>query len=83
MRKYDPASDALGGFKKHGGLPGLTKPCGHYMKNRDLQRGLKNDLSDFTETCAKKGSKVKIDSKVDQMANAEIEIPPGCNRIPL
>lgn len=83
LRKYDPASDALGGFKKHGGLPGLTRPCGHYMKNRDLQRGLKNDLFDFTENCAKKGSTVKIDTRVDRMANAEIGVPPGCARIPL
>lgn len=82
MRKYDPASDALGGFKKHGGLPGLTKPCGHYQKNRDLQRGLKNDLGDFTENCNKKGSTVKIDGRVDRMANMEMEIPPGCTRIP-
>jgi hypothetical protein len=81
LRKYDPVSDAKGGFIKHGGLPGLTKPGGHYIKIRDLQRGLKKDLTKFQEECGQSG--VKIDKKVDAAANREIPPPPGIPRIPL
>jgi hypothetical protein len=81
LRKYDPVADAKGGFVKHGGLPGLTKPCGHYVKIRQLQRGLKNDLTAFQDECSQSG--IKIDRKVDAAANREITVPPGCSRISL
>ncbi len=81
LRKYDPVSDAKGGFKKHGGLPGLTKPGGHYVKIRDLQRGLRNDLRDFDKKCRDSG--VKLDRRVNEEANREVEPPPGFPRIPI
>jgi len=81
LRKYDPVSDAKGGFIKHGGLPGLTIPGGHYMKIRDLQRGLKSDVKKFQKECSQSG--VKLDRNIDQMANREVPPPPGIARIPL
>ena len=73
LRKYDPVSDAKGGFLSHVGT--ITKPGGHYKKIKDLQRGLKNDLTAFQKECS--GSGVKIDKKVDNAANQTIVKPPG------
>jgi uncharacterized Zn-binding protein involved in type VI secretion len=73
LRKYDPVADAKGGFMTFGGK--LTKPGGHYTEIKDLQRGLKNDLTKFTKECA--GSGVALDKNVDRAANAEIVKPPG------
>jgi hypothetical protein len=73
LQKYDPAADAIGGFKMKWGV---TKPCGHYIEISNLQRGLKNDLESFQKECG--GSGVKIDRNVDRMANQTIERPPGC-----
>jgi hypothetical protein len=81
LRKYSPASDAVGGFKKHGGLPGPTIPGGHYIKARALQRGLKNDLQRFQKECGESG--VAYPRESDRNANREIEPPPGIARIPL
>jgi hypothetical protein len=81
LRKYDPASDALGGFKKHGGLPGPTVPGGHYVKIRAFQRGLKNDLTRFQKECSESG--IAYPRETDQNANREVEPPPGMPRIPL
>jgi hypothetical protein len=83
LRKYDPVSDAKGGFVKHGGLPGLTKPGGHYQKIRDLQRGLKSDLGRYAKECSSAKSGVKIDRKVDAAASREVPPPTGMPRIPL
>jgi hypothetical protein len=73
LRKYDPAADAIGGFKH---AHGITKPCGHYTEIHNLQQGLKNDLERFQEECG--GTGLKIDRNVDRMANQTIERPPGC-----
>jgi hypothetical protein len=73
LRKYDPVSDAKGGFLSHVGT--ITKPGGHYKKIKDYQRGLKNDLTKFRKDCSESG--VKVDKKVDSAANQAITKPPG------
>jgi uncharacterized Zn-binding protein involved in type VI secretion len=74
LRKYVPAKDAIGGFPMRGGK--LTKPCGHFIEIKDLQRGLKNDLTKFNRDCA--GSGVALNRNVDRMASRPIVRPPGC-----
>jgi hypothetical protein len=49
LRKYDPAADAIGGFRH---AHGVTKPCGHYIEISDLQRGLKTTWKGFTTSAA-------------------------------
>jgi hypothetical protein len=81
LRKYDPAKDAKGGhtIPRSGGKK--TKPCGHYIEMRQLQKGMRNDLKKFNEECRDSG--IKIDKRVNDQANREIAVPPGCNRIPI
>lgn len=81
LRKYDPVSDAKGGFPSHHDRSKLTVPGGHYKKARDLQRGLRNELEEFDKNC--RGSGVKIHKSVNANANREIEPPPGFPRIKL
>ncbi len=78
LRKYVPADDALGGFKKHGNIPGLTKPCGHYKKVRNYQRGLKNKLTKLRMNCPH--MRRLRDREMDRLANREIKVPSGCIR---
>jgi hypothetical protein len=79
MRKYDPVSDAKGGFRSHVG--GITKPGGHYEKIRAYQRGLRRRIKKFDEECSSSG--VKVDKKVREAAVREIPPPPGFPRIPI
>ncbi|MEX5729104.1 hypothetical protein Ga0609869_002457 [Rhodovulum iodosum] len=79
FRKYDPVKDAKGGFKMRGGK--LTKPCGHYTEMRNLQKGMRNDLILFNKECAESG--VKIARTVRESSVREVEVPPGCTRIPI
>lgn len=82
--KYDPIEDSKGG---HTHAHGITKPGGHYKEIRDIQRGLKNSLKDFSDNgctceCLKIRAKPILD-KAERYSNADIPVPPGQKFIPL
>jgi RHS repeat-associated protein len=49
LSKYNPQTDAIGGFPMAGG--GVTKPGGHYQEIQNLQRGIKNDIARYNKLC--------------------------------
>jgi uncharacterized protein RhaS with RHS repeats len=50
IQKYDPILDGIGGFPMKWGS-GFTKPGGHYQEIRNLQRGIKNDITRYNKEC--------------------------------
>ena len=76
FRKYDPVKDAKGGFPMGGGK--LTKPGGHYIEMRNLQKGLRRDIMEYEREC---GKNLPPDLVAD--ANKEVAIPPGQSHIPI
>jgi RHS repeat-associated protein len=76
FRKYDPIEDGKGGPN--------WKPGGHFVKIKNLQRGLKNDLKDYLESCIKNRGggppPPAIPRWIDEAANKHVQlpvIPPG------
>ncbi|MGV2130307.1 hypothetical protein ACQZ4Q_10880 [Agrobacterium vitis] len=88
MRKYDPDADAIGGHTfMAGGVLKTTKPGGHYIEIRDLQRGLKNDLEAYNRNkCYDRnptdGDK-SIRKQAEQIRSEDVKPPPGMDVIPL
>ena len=79
LAKYDPVLDGKGGFQfKHGQREGVTKPGGHYEKIQDLQRGLKNNLKQWKDTCSDGPDScppIAYPTWADQLANQQIPTP--------
>ncbi len=50
LDKYDPVTDGIGGHTMQYGS-GLTTQGGHYIKIKNFQRGLKNDLQWYRKNC--------------------------------
>lgn len=76
LAKYDPRADALGGYgMKYGS--GVTKPGGHFVEIKNLQRGLKADLARYNKYCRcdKDGGNPAITSNVDELANSYVDEP--------
>ncbi|PKA73057.1 RHS repeat-associated protein [Pseudomonas baetica] len=76
--KYNPIEDAKGGHvHKHG----VTVPGGHYKEIRDLQRGIKNSLKDYSDSecnCQCLGIKAKpVLDRAEGYANRHVVVPPG------
>lgn len=47
-KKYNPVLDGRGGFPY---AHGVTKPGGHYTEIKNLQKGVKNKLSKWSDVC--------------------------------
>ncbi|MBR6798057.1 MAG: RHS repeat-associated core domain-containing protein, partial [Opitutales bacterium] len=48
LKKYNPVLDGRGGFPY---AHGVTKPGGHYTEIKNLQKGVKNKLSKWSDVC--------------------------------
>jgi RHS repeat-associated protein len=81
LMKYDPVSDGRGGHIFYvGGQQRLTKPGGHYQEITDLQRGIKNDITDYIDKCIKnnKGGGsggAPVPRWIDEMASRPVPQP--------
>jgi hypothetical protein len=79
--KYDPVSDGRGGHIYYvGGQQRVTKPGGHYQEITDLQRGLKNDITDYIDQCIKNnkgggGGGSPVPRWIDEMAGRPVPPP--------
>lgn len=78
LRKYDPVADGKGGFLTFGGR--LTKPGGHFKEIQDLQRGIKNDITEYNKDCKDKddgdgGTWGPAPRSIDEMANRPVAPP--------
>ena len=77
LAKYDPVKDFVGGYPMGGGK--VTKPGGHYIEIRPLQRGIKNDTARYLKECIKcdndKFKGLPIPRWVDEMANRPVPVP--------
>jgi RHS repeat-associated protein len=73
LRKYNPIEDARGGFLTGGGL--YTVPGGHYTKIQNLQRGLKNDITEYKRLCSDNGGWPPVPRSVDDAANLDVPAP--------
>ncbi len=87
MAKYDPRSDAKGGHVYYkNGVRKLTVPGGHYIEIKQFQRGIINDLSDWSNKgCAKCATpnEMKMMASGGRTAAKHIEVPPGFPSISL
>lgn len=73
LQKYDPVADAQGGFWTPWGL---TVPGGHYQEIRDLQRGLKNDITEYKRLCSNNNDRwPPVPRSIDDAANQDVEEP--------
>jgi RHS repeat-associated protein len=77
LSKYNPQTDAIGGFPMAGG--GVTKPRGHYKEIQNLQRGIKNDIARYNKLCRNNDDDgpncPPIPRYVDQRANQYVPEP--------
>lgn len=73
LRKYNPIEDARGGFQTGGG--GFSVPGGHYTKIQNLQRGLKNDISEYKRLCSDNGGWPPVPRSLDEAANRDVPVP--------
>jgi len=81
LSKYDPVLDAKGGFEMAFGSK-ITKPGGHYNEIKDLQRGLKRDITRYKNFCSNDDSGgptgfSPVPREIDSAASDYIEVPPG------
>lgn len=70
LRKYDPVLDGAGGE--------VWQPGGHFVEITNLQRGIKNDLTQYVNECIKnKGgpSGPPIPHWIDHAANRRVPLP--------
>jgi len=81
LGKYDPIQDGQGGHSMKWGS-GQTKPGGHFTEISQLQRGLKNDISEYVKDCQGKdrcdddgGKWESIPRSIDEAANRPVPPP--------
>lgn len=72
LLKYNPIEDAKGGFPMKWGF---TTPGGHYQEITDLQRGLKNDITEYKRLCSNNRNWPSVPRAIDDAANRDVEQP--------
>jgi hypothetical protein len=50
-------------------------PGGHYTKIQNLQRGLKNDISEYKRLCSDNGGWPPVPRSLDEVANRDVPVP--------
>jgi RHS repeat-associated protein len=73
LSKYNPIEDARGGFRMRGGR--LTVPGGHYIEIQNLQRGLKNDITEYKRLCSDNDGWPPVPRSLDEAANRDVPVP--------
>lgn len=74
LQRYNPITDAIGGFRKSGG--GVTTPGGHYNEIMQRISGIKSDLTRYINECLdKKPPLPPIPRWIDEMTNRPVPRP--------
>ncbi len=87
LSRYDPITDAAGGFPIHGDPNHLSRPGGHYEEIFQRRNGLKRKITRYLKSCidcddpcdpdpnAPKSKRLSVPRYIDELINRQIERP--------